>query len=161
MLQKQIRYWERCGFKKGERSLIAPWCLHKVLKALGFISSQRGQRLVRVLDPSYLKPLANVSDLSVIWIAYQFCLSREPFTLGLDLVEYSRDSSVRFLRFAGVAVSYICFPFRSGNCKGESFSQYKTLHWEKQEALIELNTRWTIMYLRCQWKVEDLGCTGI
>lgn len=82
----------------------------------------------------------------MIWIANQFCLPREPFTLGLDIVEYSRDPSVRFPRFAGVAVSYICFPFRSVNCKEESFNQYKTPHGDEQKALIELNTRWTIMY---------------
>lgn len=47
---------------------------------------------------------------------------------------------MRFLRVAGLAVPYIFFPVSSVNCE-RSFSKYKTLLTDKQEALFEISTK--------------------
>lgn len=99
------------------------------------------------LKPTHNRtPQANPSaELSEGWIAYQHCVSREPFPPGLDLAECWRGQSVRFPRVAGVALPYISVPVSPVD-RERGFSKYKTPLTE-QEALTELNTkRLTIMY---------------
>ena len=91
--------------------------------------------------------MANPSaELSEQWMAYQQCVSRDPLLTDMELANYWRGLTARFLRVAEMAVFFIYLTVSSVDCE-RSFSKYKTLLTDRRKTLTELNTkRLAIMY---------------